>query len=146
MNPQLHDDAMQGERDHDRLDDQGDRGGDVQVRRMLDMRLPGDRERDHQRVQREIVHQAGHAVLVEQHEAHQHETAGQQVRDVEGEAVHQPARVTNSSSVARKPSISAAPRKSGTRNTRIFAIAVSNTASTKPPAASFSRYTPMPAK
>ena len=43
---------------------------------------------------------------------------------------------TNSSSVPSSPSISAAPRKAGTRNTRILAMAVSNTASRKPPSAS----------
>src|SRR5687767_1548525 len=95
-------------------------------------------------MQGKVVHQPGHAVLVQQHEAHQHEAACEEMRDVEGEAIHQAACVTKSSSVASKPSISAAPRKSGTRNTRIFAIEVSNTASKKPPAASFATYTPTP--
>ena len=49
--------------------------------------------------------------------------AGEQMRDVEGEAVHhQKLRDTKSSSVASRPSINAAPRNSGTRNTRILAI------------------------
>ena len=46
---------------------------------------------------------------------------------------HQKLRETKSSSVAEKPSISAAPRNSGTRNTRILAMLVSNNASRKPP-------------
>ncbi len=65
--------------------------------------------------------------------------AGEQMRDVEGEAVHHKLRDTKSSSVPSRPSISAAPRKSGTRNTRILAIEVSNTASRKPPTASLAR-------
>ena len=136
VDAQPHDDAVQRDRDHDRLDDQRDRRGDVEVRRVLDVGLPRDRERDHQRMQREDVEQAEHAVLVQQHEAHQHQAAGEQVGDVEGEAVHHTLRETNRSSVASRPSISAAPRKSETRNTRILAIAVSNTASRKPPTAS----------
>ena len=42
---------------------------------------------------------------------------------------HFSVRDTNSSSAPRKPSISAAPRKSGTRKTRILAMLVSNTPS-----------------
>ena len=44
------------------------------------------------------------------------------MRDVEGDAVHHRLRETNSRRVASRPSISAAPRNSGTRNTRILAI------------------------
>src|SRR5690606_12764325 len=113
-----------------------DRRGDVEVRRVLDERLPGDRERQDERVQGVDVEQAEHAVLVEQHEADQDQAAGEQVRDVEVERVHQRLRDTNSRSVASRPSIRAAPRNSGTRNTRILAIEVSNTASRKPPTAS----------
>ena len=46
--------------------------------------------------------------------------------------VHHMPLETNSSSVPSRPSISAAPRKSGTRNTRILAIDVSNTPSSTP--------------
>src|SRR5437763_4415725 len=111
------------------------------MRRVLDVRLPRHRHRDDQRVQGEDVEQAEHAVLVEQHEAHQHQTAGEHVRNVEGEGIHQPPRETKRSSAASSPSISAAPRNSETRNTRILAITVSNTASRNPPAASFATYT-----
>src|SRR5205085_11247588 len=118
------------------LHDERDRRGDVEVRRLLDVRLPRDRERDDQRMQGEDVDEPRHAVLVEEHEAHQHEAAGEEVGNVEGDLVHQATRDTTSRSAARKPSIKAAPRKSETRNTRIFAMAVSNTASRKPAAAS----------
>src|SRR5258708_16871575 len=87
---------------------------------------------------------AGGLVLVQEHEAHQDQAPGEEVRNIECQLVHQVTRDTKSSSAARKPSIRAAPRKSGTRKTRIFAMAVSNTASRKPPAASFITYRPTP--
>lgn len=100
--------------------------------------LPGHGGREHQRVSGEHVDQSGQAVLVELHEAEQHEGAGEEVRDVETQVAHQNSLDTNSSSVPSSPSITAAPRKSGTRNTRIFAIAVSKSASRVPAAASLS--------
>ena len=48
-----HDDPVQRDRDDDRLEDERDRRGDVEMRRVLDVGLPGDRQRQHQRVQRE---------------------------------------------------------------------------------------------
>ena len=84
-------------------------------------------------MQREDVEQPEHAVLVEQHEADQHEAAGQHMGEIEDEPLHQKLRDTNSSSVPSRPSISATPRNSGTRKTRILAIDVSNRASRKPP-------------
>ena len=90
-------------------------------------------------MQGEDVEQREHAVLVEQHEAHQHHAAGEHVGDVEWRLVHQKLRDTNSSSVPSKPSIRAAPRNSGTRKTRILAIDVSNRTSRKPPTASLPR-------
>src|SRR5438552_6105925 len=141
MNAQPHDDPVQYDGDHDRLDDQRDRGSDVKMRRILDVRLPRHRHRDHEGVQGEEVEQAEHAVLVEQQETHQHQAAGEQMRDIEGEPVHQPPRETKRSRAARRPSMSAAPRNSETRKTRILAMTVSNTASTNPPTASLSTYT-----
>src|SRR5438067_689587 len=82
-----------------------------------------------------------HAILIEQHETYQHQAAGEQMRDIEGEPVHQPPRETKRSRAARRPSMSAAPRNSETRKTRILAMTVSNTASTNPPTASLSTYT-----
>ena len=43
MNAEAHDDPMQRDRDDDRLEDERDRGGDVEMRRVLDEGLPGDR-------------------------------------------------------------------------------------------------------
>ena len=136
------------------------RRGDVEMWRVLDVRLPGDRQRQHEGVQAQHVQQRGQPDLVQHHEADQHEPAGQHVRDVEGQAVdhgwaalltviecaatmpehvppHHIPRETNSSSTPSRPSISAAPRKLGTRNTRIFATDISATPSATPPTAIF---------
>src|SRR5262249_10990910 len=66
------------------------------------------------------------------------------MRDIEIEAVHQKLPDTKRSSVASNPSIRAAPRNSGTRNTRILAIEVSNKANSTPPTASLATYATMP--
>ena len=80
-------------------------------------------------MQREDVEQREQPVLVEQHEADQHQAAGQKMRDVEGDARPSQAPRDEEQQRAEQPSISAAPRKSGTRKTRILAIDVSNSAS-----------------
>ncbi len=82
------------------------------------------------------VEQGEQPVLVEQHKTDQDEAARQKMRDVEGEAIHHRLSDMKRSSVASRPSISATPMKSGTRNTRIFATVVSNRASMAPAAAS----------
>ena len=64
------------------------RGGDVEMRRVLDVGLPGDRQRKHQRLESEHVQQRIEPVLIEQHEADQNEPAGEEMRDVEIEPVH----------------------------------------------------------
>ena len=103
-----------------------DEGGDEQVRRVLQIRLPGNRERQHAGLQGEHVEQREHAVLIEQQEAHQHHGAREQMRDVGIEGSSSTAASTTNSRIApSRPSIRATPRNSGTRNTRIFAIAVS---------------------
>ena len=53
MDAEPHDDPMQRYRNDDRLEQKGDRRGDIEVRRILDERLPGDRGREHQRMRRE---------------------------------------------------------------------------------------------
>ena len=113
MDAQPHDDAVKHHWDHDRLDDQRDRGGDVQMRRVLDVRLPRHRHRDHEGVQGERIEQAEHAILVEQHEADEHQAAGEQMRDIQSEAIHHTPRETKRSNGASRASMSAAPRKSG---------------------------------
>src|SRR6185369_12653184 len=117
----------------------GDRGGDIQVRRVLNIGLPRHRYRDHERVHGEQVDEAEHAVLIKQHEADENQAAGEQVCNIQRKAIHYIPRETNSSSAASRPSISAAPRKSETRNTRILATAVSKTANMNPPIASLAR-------
>ncbi len=106
---------------------------------MLDVRLPGDRGGQNKRVQRQHVDQRIKPILVQHGETDQHQPAGEHVRDIEGEAVHHMPPETNSSSTPSRPSISAAPRKLGTRNTRILAIDISNTPSSTPATASFTR-------
>ena len=113
-----------------------DTGGNIKMRRILDQSLPGDRGRQHQGMQRIDVEQRIHAVLIELEKADQHQRAGEQMRDVEIDPAHQKLPDTKRSSVANSPSISAAPKYSGTRNTRILAIEVSNSASKKPQTAS----------
>src|SRR6185437_5515160 len=82
--------------------------------------------------------------LVEQHETDEDERAGKQIGDIEIEAVHQKLLDTKRRSTASKPSIKAAPRNSGTRKTRILAMAVSNIARRIPPAASLATYAATP--
>src|SRR6516225_3733739 len=108
------------------------------MRRALDVRLPGDRQRQHDGVQGEDVEKRVHAVLVEEKEADQHQAAGKQVGNVEGERAqhHRTLRVTKRRRTARMPSISPAPRKSGTRKTRILAMVVSKKPRRPPPTAS----------
>src|SRR5436305_14876844 len=96
-------------------------------------------------MQCEDIQQRREPILVKQHETHQHQRAGEQVRDVEPKPAHHSPPDTKRSSVASRPSISAAPRNCGTRNTRILAIDVSKTASRMPPTASSIRYRPTPA-
>src|SRR5690606_16848946 len=130
---------VQRHRNDHPLQNEGDCGWNEQMRGILNMGLPRDGERQHDRVQRKNIEQAEHAVLVEQQEADQHQAASQKVGDIECERLHQKLRETNSSKVPRNPSISAVPRNSGTRNTRILAIEVSKKASRKPPTASLPR-------
>ena len=137
MDAEADDDPMQRDRDDDRLEHQRDRRGDVEMRRVLDIGLPGHRERQHQGMQREHVEQRVEPVLVELQEAHQHQRAGQQMGDVEDQARASRGSVKRTAAGSpSRPSISAAPRNSGTRNTRILAIDVSNSASRNPPTAS----------
>src|ERR1700674_5030439 len=104
------------------------------MRRVLDKGLPGDGKREHQGVECKDIEQRIKPVLVQHHEADEDEATGQRMRDVEGEAVHLHQKLldTNSSSVPSRPSMSAAPRNCGTRKTRIFAVAVSNSARWRP--------------
>ena len=88
MNAELDDDAAQGQRNDDGLENQSDERGDVEVRRVLHISLPGHRRRQHEGVQREDVQQRGESLLVELNKADQHQRAGEHMRDVEGNALH----------------------------------------------------------
>ena len=138
-NAELGDDAVQRDRDQDRLERERDQRGHVEMIGVLNISLPGDRQRKHDGLRGEDVEQRIEAGLIEQHEADQHQAAGQQMREVESEASHFSVLDTNSSSAPRKPSIRAAPTKSGTRKTRILAMLVSNAPSATPATASFAR-------
>ena len=61
VDAELLDDAVQRHRDDDGLEDQRDRGGDVEMRRVLDIGLPGHGKRQHQGMQREDVEQRDRA-------------------------------------------------------------------------------------
>src|SRR5258706_4251739 len=141
MNTKLLDDTMKRPRNEDCLEEKGDDRRDVEMRRVLDVGLPGDGKCEHHGVECKDVEQRIKSVLVQHHEADQDEAAGQRMRDVEGEAVHLHQKLldTNRRSVPSKPSMSAAPRNCGMRNTLILAVAVSNSARKKPAAASLTR-------
>src|SRR6266852_6477005 len=141
MNSKLLDDAVERHGNNDRLEDKGDDCRNVEMRRVLDIGLPGDGKCEHQGMERKDVEQRIKTILIQHHETDQDKRACERMRDVEGEAMqlHQKLLETNSRSVPSKPSISAAPRNCGTRKTRIFAVAVSNSARAKPAAASLRR-------
>src|SRR5262249_50703657 len=132
----------EGGRDDDALEDERQRCGEEEMRRPLDVRLPGYREGEDHGMQREHIEERIHAVLVEEEKTDEHEPAGEEMRGVEREGAqphHRTLRVTNRRSTARTPSISPAPRKSGTRKTRILAMVVSKKPRRAPPAASLAR-------
>ena len=111
----------------------------IKVRRTLNVRLPANGEAETHRMQGENVEETIEAILIKEDQTDQHQAAGQQMRDIEGEAVHQTLRVTNSNNVPSSPSINATPRNSGTRNTRILATVVSKTARRTPASVSLTR-------
>ena len=71
-----------------RLEQQRDRRRDVELRRILDVGLPGDGQRQNHGMQRVDVEQRIEPVLVEQHEAHQDQRTCEEMRDVEIEVLH----------------------------------------------------------
>src|SRR6185437_4217861 len=88
VDAELYDHAMKHDGDDDGLEDQRNEGRYVKMRRILDISLPAYRERQHDGMKGIHVEQRIKPVLVEQHEAHQYESAGQKMRDVEGQSVH----------------------------------------------------------
>src|SRR3954453_15645703 len=100
-------------------------------------------------MQPEDMQQRGQPHLIQHHEADQHQPARQRMGNVEGQAVRRDNRhhiplETNSSSTPSRPSIRAAPRKLGTRNTRIFATDVSAIARQTPPTVILTSQAPKP--
>src|SRR6476620_3078514 len=91
-------------------------------------------------MQRQHIDQGVQPVLVQHREADQHQETGQHVRDVEGETGCYMPSDTKRSSTPSRASMSAAPRKLGTRKIRILAIDISNTPSRTLATASFSKY------
>ena len=73
MDAHAEDHAAQRDGNEDGLEDQRDDGGDVEMRRVLDMRLPGDRQRQHEGVQPQHIQQAVRRILVQHQEADQHQ-------------------------------------------------------------------------
>ena len=137
MDAQPLNDPVKPDGNDDRLENEGDGRRDVEMVGVLNVCLPSHGKGKHDRMKRKNVDQRKEAVLIEHHEADQDQAASEQMGDVEGEAAaHQRLRETNSKSVPSRASMSAAPRKSGTRKTRILAMAVSNRASRMPQTAS----------
>ena len=127
---------MQGDGDDHAFEQQGDQSGNEEMWRVLQIGLPADAERQDARVDRKEIKQCEHAILIQQHEAHEDQGARQEMGDIAIERSHRDTRETNSMIVPRSPSMSATPRNSGTRNTRILAVAVSNMTSRNASAAS----------
>src|SRR5690606_9983624 len=134
----LHD-PVQGPGHDGPLEDQRQRRGAIAMVGTLDPTATRYGARQKHGMKREGVQRRVDPVLVDHHEADQDEAPGQEVRDVEIQPMHRYRLLeTKSRRVPSSPRISATPRKSGTRKTRILAIDVSNSASSAPPAASFS--------
>src|SRR6185312_11174580 len=136
MNAEPHDDAVQRHRNDDGLEHKRDRRGEIKVRGVLHEGLPGDRGGERKRVRCINVEQRIEPVLIKLQEADQHQRSGQKMGDIEIDSAHQKLADTKRSRVARSPSIRAKPKNWGTRNTRILAIDVSNSANRKLPMAS----------
>src|ERR1035441_8915211 len=126
MNPETHDDSMQGDRNYHAFEQQGDQRSDKQMRRALHVGLPADGARQHASVNRKEIEQREHPVLIEQQEAHEDHGAREEMSNIAIERAHRCTLETNNRIVPSRPSMSATPRNSGTRNTRILATAVSN--------------------
>ena len=73
---------MERQGNDDCLENEGDRGGDVEMRRALHKGLPGDRKGENHRLKRKHVQQGVEPVLIQEHEADQHHAAGKEMGDV----------------------------------------------------------------
>src|SRR5450756_2082752 len=114
------------------------------MRRALHVGLPADRACQHAGVDRKEIEQREHPVLIEEQETHEDHRPRKKMGNIAIERIHRGTLETNNKIVPSRPSMSATPIKSGTRNTRILATAVSNTTRRKPNAATFAAYDPSP--
>ncbi len=105
-------DAVQRHGDDPALDHEGDRGGDEEMRGVLQLGLPGDREAQHDRLRGEHVQRRGDAILIEQQKAQDHHAGGEQMGDV-GEQRHQNPRDTNWRNTASAAAAKAPPKNTG---------------------------------
>ena len=132
VDAELPHDPVQRQGDDDALDEEGDECREVEVGSVLEPGLEGDGERKDHGLHGEDVQHAGDPVLVEEQEARDHHRTGQEMGEVEGQARHQSTRETKRRSVPRKLRTRAPPKNSGTRKTRILAIAFSKPARAAP--------------
>src|SRR6185312_14874847 len=88
LNAEPLDDAMQRERNDDRLEAERDRRGHVKMRRVLDISLPRHSERKDHGVQRIDIQERIEPVLIEQHEADHDEATGKEMGNIECEMQH----------------------------------------------------------
>ena len=88
MNAETYDHAMKHDWNNDGLEDESDQGRDIEMWGILHVGLPADRKREQERVKREHVEQRVEPILIEHHQAHEHEAAGQEVRNVKCQTVH----------------------------------------------------------
>ena len=73
VNSELYDNASQSHRDDNGLEAERNRGRYIQVRRILDVGLPGDGERKHERVKCKNIHQSRKTVLIQLEKAQEHQ-------------------------------------------------------------------------
>src|SRR5215469_1730818 len=88
VNTKENDDSMQGDRNNDCFEHQRNRSGYVEVRGVLYVGLPGDRESQHQGMECEDVEERVESILVKLKKAHEHKGAGEHVSDIENKAAH----------------------------------------------------------
>jgi hypothetical protein len=106
-------DALQRERNNETFDHECDRRRHHQMRCVLQVGLPGHRQRQHDGLQRKHPDHREDADLVEQQQAQHQHSARQKVCDIEAERAHQKPRDTNSRNTASAAAANALPRKIG---------------------------------
>jgi len=134
MNAEPYDDSPQRDGNENSLEGERDRRRDIEMRRVLYESCQATEKGQHQRMHGIDIEERVEAILVEQRKVSP--TPGRRREDARHRNKDGPSKEpadTKRSSAPRSPSIKAAPRNSGTRKTRILAMAVSNIASSTPP-------------